>query len=1057
MLHLILGCAGSGKSTLLSQKIADDVTAGQRAYLLIPEQQANLSERTMLPKLPPQAGLTFTITGFSRLAREVADQCGGSAISATQRSLCPLIMWKNLRELNGLLQEYRSTTLRSDANLTTLLLQTIKELRANTVTPFALERVANKLPKDAALRPKLLDLALLYATYDNDVAEIFDGSTADEIERLALLLADHDYFKDTHFYLDSFTGFSAAEYAVLEQILRQAKEVTVTLCCDCESSVNPAFDSITDTVNRLRGICQRLHIPVEAQTLSDNRRTQSEELKHLGSSLWAFSQTTQQKSLQPEARGAITMLCCANIYAEAEATALHVLDTVHKGTAYGDIAVIVRDTQTYRGILDAAFERHGIPYYLSEKTALSDKPLSRLLLSSLRAITRGYQAEDLMAILKTGLFPVASRDLDLFELYVSTWSINGKAFCAENWNKNPDGYTADRLTERGQEMLDAANRVREALMTPLLHLAAALHEDKHLPQLCRAVYDYMQELSLSEQCATLAKAELAAGYQKEAGETIRVWDTVLELLTQISTSLPDFLLEPEEFAAALELIFSQTEIASVPSLHDSVIIGSAATMRVENVAVAFVLGLNEGEFPSAITDSGLLCDAEKQQLSELGVSLDSRSELLSSNELLYLYRAMTKPSEQLYLSTVRFALDGQAKSPSMAYQRVLALFPYLEKQQRHFDLSMVAPLPDHATNANETEVGGAQDSAAYQSPAPSPQDLSPTTIQRLFGDTLRMTQSKIQSFVQCPYSFYAQHLLSLRQRTVAHVDYADSGTFMHYILEHFLKQCLDADDHLVLPDDRAMVSMTDDIVGGYLSQVFPDEIELTTLHVFRRMHTLTLLLLRDIVEELTHSAFTPTQFELHIGGRQPGCPPPYEIPLSDGKRMTLSGKVDRVDFFRKEDALYLRVVDYKSNKKVFSLDDVKKGLNIQMLLYLFALCKPEHIQPAGVQYVGVQSNPASATRSGLLLNDEVVLQAVSDNVESKYLMGAKPSADGAWSGKALASEQELQELEQDIRATLQSIGDDIFNGRARRTPSSDACTFCVMRGSCPVAAPPKKY
>ena len=49
MLHLILGGAGSGKSAKLTERIAQDVQDKKKAWLIIPEQQANLSERTMLP------------------------------------------------------------------------------------------------------------------------------------------------------------------------------------------------------------------------------------------------------------------------------------------------------------------------------------------------------------------------------------------------------------------------------------------------------------------------------------------------------------------------------------------------------------------------------------------------------------------------------------------------------------------------------------------------------------------------------------------------------------------------------------------------------------------------------------------------------------------------------------------------------------------------------------------------------------------------------------------------------------------------------------------------
>jgi hypothetical protein len=108
MLHLILGTAGTGKSTLLSQRIAQDVADARRAFLIIPEQQANLSERTMLPRLPESSGLTFSITGFTRLYDRVASLYGGISTNSPDRSLGLLLLWQCLRELSPVLEEYGS-------------------------------------------------------------------------------------------------------------------------------------------------------------------------------------------------------------------------------------------------------------------------------------------------------------------------------------------------------------------------------------------------------------------------------------------------------------------------------------------------------------------------------------------------------------------------------------------------------------------------------------------------------------------------------------------------------------------------------------------------------------------------------------------------------------------------------------------------------------------------------------------------------------------------------------------------------------------------------------
>ena len=876
----------------------------------------------------------------------------------------------------------------------------------------------------------------MYAAYDNAIAETFEDSTPDTVDRLAKLLETHDFFGGARVYIDSFTGFTAPEYAVLRAILRQASEVTVTLSADREDSRNPAFLGVCDTARRLRLLCEREHIPVEVVTLTENYRTDSPELRLLERGLWDFTITAQTRpDVPPEARGALTLMRATNLYAEAEAVALRILDLVHHGTAYGEIAVVFRDSDTYRGVIDAALERHGIPFYFSEKTSLAEQPLARLIFSSLRAVCRGYQQQDVLAILKTGLFPVDAADADLFEQYVATWQITGRGFTAGAWTRNPDGYT-DQLSPRGEQILAAANRVREALMTPLSALGAALGRAEHLPALCCAVYDYLCALDIPALCAARAEAELAGGYVKEAGETLRVFDTVLLTLTQISARLPELALTPDEFAAALQPVFAQTQIASVPSLHDSVILGSADTLRVENIAVSFVLGVNEGEFPRAAVDSGLLTEADRRVLSESGLSLSGESELQSANELLFLYRAMTKPSRRLFVSTLRAATDGSAKAPSVAYARLLFLFPYLKDAIWDFDLSMLPTAHDRAT-AGQTET------------------LPSAMAEALFGNTLRLTQSRIQTFVRCPYSFYCQYRLALRERKTARVEYTDSGIFLHFVLEQFLRRLTDGGDgQLRLPDPNQIEPMTDEIVNAYLRRLIDTTgADMVTLHIFRRLRALTLILLRDILNELTHSRFLPHDFEVRIGGGGAGDLPPYEITLADGKRILLGGVVDRVDIYRRDDRIYLRVIDYKSGAKAFSLDDIRQGLNIQLLLYLFALCRPSGAQPAGVLYLATAGSGENPTpeRSGLLLDDPDVLLAMNDEADPHYLAGVKQDRNHDFRGRALISADGLHSLEGELCDILRTIGERMFRGYADRTPSEDACRFCPLCSSCPDA------
>jgi ATP-dependent helicase/nuclease subunit B len=399
-------------------------------------------------------------------------------------------------------------------------------------------------------------------------------------------------------------------------------------------------------------------------------------------------------------------------------------------------------------------------------------------------------------------------------------------------------------------------------------------------------------------------------------------------------------------------------------------------------------------------------------------------------------------------------LDNQS-SFGKKFKEVFGMTPqeaFAKKDQTKTSLPEADPLPG-ATDA-------VADDGLYQPLPPSESDLSPAARALCFGDTLRLSQSTIEAFVLCPYRYFCTYHLAPREREVARVDSADSGTFLHYLLEQFLRRCLDEEGGFHLPAEDAVEPLADRLVNGYLSQLSAaTPVGLRTLHVFRRLKALTLVLLRDILHELSHSQFSPRAFELHIGGKSPDAPPPYEIKLEDKRRILLTGKIDRVDFYRRGDDIYLRVIDYKSSPHDISLDELRRGLNLQLLLYLFALCQPENIQPAGALYVAAAESAGKPApdRSGLLVDDPDLLLAMNDELDPQYLAGISQNKSGDLTGKALTDKKTLDAIEQDIKETLTRIGQDMLCGRAPRTPSADACRYCSIKDACPQAVREKQY
>ena len=168
-------------------------------------------------------------------------------------------------------------------------------------------------------------------------------------------------------------------------------------------------------------------------------------------------------------------------------------------------------------------------------------------------------------------------------------------------------------------------------------------------------------------------------------------------------------------------------------------------------------------------------------------------------------------------------------------------------------------------------------------------------------------------------------------------------------------------------------------------------------YLFRRLCESVYRIMDSTVEELSDSDFEPLAFELGFGAD--GQLPAVTI-REAGEELRVVGKVDRVDGWLKDGKLYLRVVDYKTGAKRFDLAELRYGLGLQMLLYLFTLRDEGGklfggypIEPAGVLYLPAREKllnlPRNASeaeieramhkelqRSGMVLNDPAVLHAM---------------------------------------------------------------------------------
>ncbi len=1099
MVHLIYGLPGTGKTTLLTQKIREDAEKHRKAILIVPEQQTVEVERTMTHLLPPSSQLTFEVVNFTRLANKLFRIYGGLSYHYITPGLKELFMWQTLRTLSPFLVEYNGKAT-SDTSLSATMLGTIGELKNCNISPVRLEKATADLPNDKALTRKLKDLSLIYSTYDGMVRESFDDSS-DDLAKLSEILEKHNFFHGYRVYVDSFTDYTAQEYRILKCMIAQADEVTLTLLSGGPDCHDIFLSGVNDTSLHLRHLAagkERITI------LNQFHRFASPELTRIASELWHFDTMGNENEITEENRGAVSLIRCSGAYGEAEAVASKILSLVQDGYRYREIAVIARNADDYRGILEPALEKSKIPFFMSEKTDLTTKPLVCMIFSALAIKIYHYRRQDVITYIKTGLCGFSPYEIDIFETYTATWRIRGSQFTNGTWEMNPDGYS-ETISARGKKILETAETVRKKLVASLEEFFLELDSAKTVSTYCNAIYRFLKKQNITETLKEYVSRALADGEKKEAAETAGIFKAIFGILGDMVSTMGDEEMELEEFVTALRIVLGKTEIGTIPTAADEVMIGSASMLRTTNIRCAILIGVCEGEFPMRVRDKGLFSDNDRMTLSDIGISLSGTTTQDAQNELLYIYRAMTMPSQKLILIYRDKQIGNGTAAPSIAFRRVSELLPYLKVQtfeglspyERIFDkenaFEALPSLKNDAAFPSLYRLLESDPNFAIRLPMLSRSvtearcRLEKGTASALFGNSLSLTQSQIEKYVSCHFSYYCRYVLKLRETKKASFDYSNIGVFIHRILEIFLKttgkDTIDADHDL----DKIKQIIHDEIAKQSI-KVIPlgRESEGRMVHLLLRFYRLATLVAVNICRERKDSLFLSRLYEAEFGENSNCGAEAPSLLLKDGSRVTFGGKVDRIDTYRSDGKVYVRVVDYKTGAKSFSLDDIRKGYSIQLLLYLFAVCdnrsdqfrkllgceKNDVLTPAGAVYLSMavpnlsrkvgdtdemtlKNASDNIKRSGILCHDETALRAMSQSLDPKILAGIKISSrDGCFKGDALTEPDTFLLLHKELNDTICRIALEIKSGNADACPDTHggvlACTYCEMKPFCRV-------
>ena len=1081
MINIIYGRNRGSKTEKIYGEIACLAGAGKKCILIVPEQNV-LEAESAIASLEIRS-LDYEITSFKRLSNSVFRRYGGLCYNYITEAGKAVVLWRALRELSPMLRRCKEAE-KKDRSMLYMLLSIIKELQVSGIYPDAFSEIGEKIVDDNELSDTMKELSGIYQLYYQILHENYSDRT-DDLTAAAKLLEGKDYFEGVNVYIDAFSGFTASELMIIERIAVRSEDLSISLGYD-RNDKREAFDRLRKTDRAIRKIAAKLALTVNDKRFDGGYA--DPEFEFISENLWRFD----GQNRYPGAKRS-RMISCPDLFSETLFAACDIRKKVVEGARYSDFTVIVRNTDKYAEIVKYTFSKYELPVFVSTRTDIDNMPLTRLIISSFSSIIYGFRTEDVVSYIRTGFCPIDDGSSDALSRYASMWRIRGKRwFDPDPWMMNPEGFGKE-LDKNAKEQLELINESRTKALLPLAAFADAFAKDQTVKDISASLFRLFTDLDVPKQLEEYAAQLRGDGFSADADVTMQLWNGVIEIIDTLVSIAGDITVGPDEYLQLIRMSFERTDIGKIPPALDSVTLTGADTSRKQSSRFVYILGVNDGVFPAHGKENTIIGDGEREKLNLLGLELRDNKDERENDELLHFYNAATSALEGLCLtfnrstrSSVAFeafrSLFDNAKVEDFSdipdQERALSPASALEYAITHkddpgsFDIMEALCVKDKKYE----EIGKAAAMPVIQ----ASYMLSSEITDVIAGRDMYMSQSRAESFVKCPFLFYCRYILGVKPEGSADAGSNDIGTFVHHVLEVFFSEVKERDLSSLTEDE--INERADRIISEYRKELIRGDTESRTEKMFDRLSLHSKLIIRNIVEEFSVSDFRPTLFEFPISKKEGIESLPIDI---EGTNVHMSGYIDRADSYVKDGKVYIRVIDYKTGKKSFSLDDIEKGINLQLLIYLYSLCRskspelrkklgaPENaeIVPAGALYylagepnIPVQNEEPGEEktgeliekgidRSGILTDDIEILERMEHMLEGKYIP-AKKNKDGTLKKNSLLVDREaFDRIEEQVTGKICEICRGIKDGRIDPEPenkgtSSSPCLYCEMRPIC---------
>lgn len=1083
-LRIIYGKPGSGKSTYCFKEIANLIGEEKKIYIITPEQFSFTAEKKLMETLKTTAVLNAEVITLSRMAYRVISEVGGKSQENLSKCGKAMLIYSILNKCKSNLKFLS----KSDENID-LSVTAITEFKKHGISVENLKEEIEKT-EDAYLKTKLKDMTLIYEEFQEKIQNNYIEEN-DLLNILAKNLEKTDLAKESIIYIDEFAGFTAQEYEVIKKLIEQAKQVSVTICTDnLELDTNPDKDiyySNKITLRKLLNLVDKKELKKPIY-LENQYRFKTEELKHLSENIYNIKSTKYAKNVEN-----IELFLAKNEYSEIEQVAKKIKKLVREQKLrYKDISIISKNMENYSSLVRAIFAQYEIPVFIDEKRDLNQNIIIQYILSILEVLNKNFTSEAVFSYIKLGFCDIENDEIFKLENYCNKWGIK-----QNKWKKD---FIYELDNENKKQEIERLNELRKAIIVPLVELQEKIKKEKTAQNITKSLYDFIQKANIEEKISKKINELENQNLLELASEYKTSYEIIINIFDEIITIFRDDKMTLDTYSKILKIGLKNSGLGKIPGTQDQVIFGDVERSRSHKVEAVFIIGLNDGVFPSVNKDEGFFNDEDREILKEDGLELAKGIIESLYEDNFNIYKAFTTAESKLYLSYTSSDSDGKSQRPSILLNKIKKIFPALEEKSdvinKNYEIvNPIITYEELIENINKLKNKDKIDDIWYGiynyykgqvewkeklisdleglNYTNLPKNICKENIDKLYGNVLNTSISRLERYRSCPFSYYLEYGLNLKEKENLKIQSFNTGSFMHETIDQFFDE--------VNAEGLNLAELEENEIIKIVSRIVDENLNLSKNFIFtatakykvlvRRLKKIIAKALKYIIQTIIYSDFNIEGTEIEFGKK--GKYKPIILELEGGKKIEITGKIDRIDTASDGEGKYLRIIDYKSSAKNIDLNEVYAGLQIQLLTYTDAICREEDIMPAGIFYFSLLEQMIKADKKlseeeiedlirknfkmkGLIIADVKIIKMNDNTLKqgSSKLVPAALTASGAINEKWTngVKQEEFKILQDYIYQTIKQIGKEILSGKIDLKPynkkGKTPCEYCKYKSIC---------